>query len=240
MLRRVRRAIWVRAAAVSVVAAGLVLAGCSTVSGYTYLSHRQSSGSNLYFKVPSSWTVFSQQQIIDSENGVLNQTQIKQIENGGFITTFVGAHGATVADSTVINGNYPSGIVEAQPLSAEQQDEMSFANMRSVLLGTDPLNPSSGSTDTYNVLSYSTFTRTGGFRGNQMVVNITNQKGAVATFNQVAMVDSQTEFLYVIAVSCKASCYAANQGLITQVIKSWSVTQGSGLDEGTSATEGEG
>lgn len=239
MTRRVPRVTWARTAVLALVAAGIALAGCGNLSGYQYLSHRQSSGSDLYFKLPSSWTVFTQQQIIDSANGPLNKSQIQQIENGGYITTFVGASGAKISESTLINGDHPSGIVEAQPLSATDQDSMSFATMRTELLPSDPLNPPSP--DPYEVLSYSTFTRTGGFRGNQMVVDIKDSSGAVSTFTQVAMVDSQTEYLYLIAVSCKASCYAANEGLINQVIKSWSVTQGDSETSGSSsATEGAG
>lgn len=224
MTRRVRRVTWARTAILSCVAAGLILAGCGSLSGYQYLSHRQSSGSLLYFKLPSSWTVFDQQQIIDAANGQLNKSQVQQIEGSGWLTTFVGSGRASVAESTVINGSNPSGIVEARQLSSQDQDSMSFSSLRTELLPSDPLNPPSP--NPYQVLSYSTFTRPGGLRGNKMVVDIKDSSGAVSTFNQVAMVDSQTEWLYLIAVSCKASCYAANQGLINSVIESWNVKEG--------------
>jgi hypothetical protein len=224
MTLRVRRATWRRTAVLSLVAAGIALAGCGSLSGYQFLSHRQSSGSDLYFKLPSGWTVFSQQQIIDAANGQLNKSQVQQIAGSGWLTTFVGSNRASVAESTLINGSHPSGIVEARPLSAQDQDSMSFSTLRTELLPSDPLNPPNP--DPYQVLSYSTFTRTGGLRGNKMVVDIKDQSGAVSTFNQVAMVDSQTQWLYLIAVSCKASCYAANQGLINQVVQSWNVKVG--------------
>jgi hypothetical protein len=224
MTRRVRRVTWARTAILSCVAAGVILAGCGSLSGYQYLHHRQSSGSLLYFKLPSGWTVFDQQQIIDAANGQLNKSQVQQIEGSGWLTTFVGSSRASVAESTLINGSSPSGIVEARQLSAQDQDNMSFSTLRTELLPSDPINPPNP--NPYQVLSYSTFTRPGGLRGNKMVVDIKDQSGAVSTFNQVAMVDSQTEWLYLIAVSCKASCYAANQGLINQVIESWNVKEG--------------
>lgn len=209
--------------AILVFALAAALAGCSGVSGFQYLSHRQSSGSDLYFKVPSGWTVFDQHQLIEQANGPLNKSQLQQIAGSGWLETFVGSSPATVAQSTLINGSHPSGIVEARPLSPNEQDSLSLSSLRTELLPSDPLNPPSP--DPYQVLSYSTFTRSGGLRGNKMVVNIKDQNGAVSTFSQVAMVDGHTEWLYLIAVSCKASCYAANHGSISQVINSWNVKE---------------
>lgn len=37
------------------------------------------------------------------------------------------------------------------------------------------------------------------------------------------MVDSHTKWLYRIALSCRAACYAAYQGTINQVMASWGV-----------------
>jgi hypothetical protein len=205
------------------IAVGALLAGCGSLSGYQYVSHHQSSGSELYFKLPTGWKLFTQQEIIEAANGPLNKSQLQQIAGSGWLETFVGASRATVAESTLINGDHPSGIVEARPLSPTEQDSMSLSSLRTELLPSDPLNPPTP--DPYQVLSYSTFTRPGGLRGNKMVVDIKDQSGAVSTFNQVAMVDSQTQWLYLIAVSCKASCYASNQSLINQVINSWNVKE---------------
>ncbi|MBO0713771.1 MAG: hypothetical protein J2P59_03360 [Acidimicrobiales bacterium] len=224
MTLRVRWRTWARTTTLGLVAAGIALAGCGNLSGYQYLNHRQSSGSDLYFKLPSGWTVFNQQQIIDAANGRLNKSQVQQIAGSGWLTTFVGSGRASVGQSTLINGSHPSGIVEARPLSPQDQDGLSFSTLRTELLPSDPLNPPNP--DPYQVLNYSTFTRPGGLRGNKMVVDIKDQSGAVSTFNQVAMVDSQTQWLYLIAVSCKASCYASNQGLINQIIQSWNVKVG--------------
>lgn len=205
------------------VALGALLTACSNLSGYQYLSHRQSSGSDLYFKLPTDWKVFNQAQVIESANGKLNKSQIKQIEGEGWLITFVGATKATVAESDLIDGSHPTGIVEAKPLSPTDQDSMSFATLRTEVLSSDPLNPPSP--DPYQVVSYSTFTRPGGLWGNKMEVDIRGKGGAIATFNQVAMVNQDAAWLYLIAVSCKASCYSANQGLIKQVLTSWNVRE---------------
>lgn len=222
MVPRIGRVLW-RRGVVLLIVAGALVAGCANVSGYQYLSHRQSTGSDLYFKLPNHWKVFTQQQVIEQANGPISKSQLKQIEGEGWLVTFVGTPHGTVGESNVINGSHPTGIVEAMRLSPSSQDSISFATLRTELLSNDPLNPPSP--DPYEVLNYSTFTRPGGLWGNKMEVDIKGSNGAVATFNQVAMVDLKNSWLYLIAVSCKATCYAANQSLINQVLKSWNVKE---------------
>lgn len=59
----------------------------------------------------------------------------------GWLETFVGSLRANVATSTLINGWHPRGIIEAVPLTRKQQDDLSFARLRTELLPSDLLNP---------------------------------------------------------------------------------------------------
>lgn len=199
----------------------MILTGCG-LSGFRYLTHTQAAGPEMYVKLPTSWTVFSRHQLVEAAK----QAKQKNVSFGGpgWFETFDGSPHAEVSASTLINGWHPSGIVEARPLGAKQRDQISLARLRTELLPSDPLNPPSP--DPYTVLSYSTFTRPGGFWGNKMVVDIKDQAGAVSTFDQQAVVDNQTRWVYLIAVSCRAACYAAYQGQINQVMSSWGIHTG--------------
>ncbi len=203
----------------------LLLAGCGNLSGFQYVSHTDQSGADMYFQLPTGWKTFSQSQMIQAANGRrLSSSQIAQLEGSNFVETFVGSQRATLKEAGKINGSSPSGIIEAHPLSSSEQDSMSLAALRTQLLPSDPLNPPNPSP--YVVLNYSTFTRAGGLRGSNMTVDIRSSSGAISTFHQIAMVDSATNYLYLIAVSCQASCYNADQSLINQVITSWNVHEG--------------
>lgn len=209
-------------AAAAIVTQGFLLGGCGT-SGFRYVSHRQSSGPVLYFKIPDGWKVYDQRQIIDAANGALNGSQISQLTQSDWLETFDGSSHGSVTASESLNGSVPAGFVEARRLSLTEQDGFSLASLRTELLPSDPLNPPNPSP--YVVLHYTLFTRSGGLRGSHLVVDIKDSNGAVSTFNQMAMIYNGTNYIYLIALSCRASCYAANQGLIGQILDSWNVRE---------------
>jgi hypothetical protein len=205
-------------------AVSLALAGCG--SGYQYFSHRDDSGATAYFKVPSSWTTFDQGQVLQASNGPLTRDQIKQLENGQWLTSFYGASNATVNRASDISGPDPSGLTAVRLLSVSDRDTFSMASLRAAILGEDPFSPTAEKK--YQVLSYDEFTKSGGLRGSKMVVNVDLGGGTIATVNQVAMVDSGTKYLYLIGVGCRVSCYSINHGVIQQVVSSWTVKESPG------------
>jgi hypothetical protein len=201
---------------------GLGLSACG--SGYQYLSHRDDSGATAFFKLPSSWSLFDQAQVLQAANGPLTRQQISQISGGSWSTSFNAAPHATVNQAGDIGGPTPSGLTAVRQLSPSERDGFSLASLRSVILGDDPLGASSGAKK-YQVVRYDEFTRAGGIRGSRMVVNVDLGGGTLATLDQVAMVDTGTNHLYLIGLGCRVSCYAANHGVIDQVAKSWTVKE---------------
>ena len=95
--------------------------------------------------------------------------------------------------------------------------------MRQIILGADPLGANTNSP--FNVLNYTESTATGGVRESKLVTDIGQTGGLVSTFAQVVAVDPQTNWIYAIAITCKASCWGPNQGLINQILSSWNVKE---------------
>jgi hypothetical protein len=216
--RRTRRA--GVSAAVALVALSIALSGCLG-SSFAYFSHI-GSGTELYFKLPTKWSVFSAKQLIEASNGPLSATQITQIEQGNWETSFSAAPHPSAKQLIVEGSQYPNGVVFAKVLSADDRDQFSYSSMRSEILGEDPLTVSSSP---FNVLSYTEFTRPGGIRGSKMVTDISEANGVVETFAQVIAVNANTNYVYGIGVACKASCWGPNEGLINQVLNSWNVKE---------------
>ena len=194
------------------------LSGCLS-SGFTFVSHRNSDKTDLYFKVPTDWTLFSAKALIEANNGRLSQSQITQIENGQWLTSFSASPKASPKQPNPYGVKYPAGIVFARQLDPTTRDSFGYGSLRSIILGTDPLSGSSQ----YNVLSYSEFTKPGGIRGSKMEVDITGANQVVTTFAQVAVVDANTNWVFAIGLGCRASCWGPDQGLLTQVLNSWNV-----------------
>lgn len=203
----------------------LALSGCLSVStGFTYISHRSPDGTLLGFKLPEKWATFDTKQVLEAANGPLSTAEANQIAAGEWMTSFSAApkpNANFFADAE--HSNYPVGFASAQPLSESDRDDFSYSSMRAQLLGTDPL--AATSPDPYNVTAYSEFLGSGGIRGSRLTTFIKLSDGSSATLSQVVEVDPGTNWVFAIGVACKASCFGPNEGVINQVLKSWSVEE---------------
>lgn len=199
---------------------GLVLSGCQVGSSFQYVSHRAPDGVDLYFKVPPHWAIFNTDQVIEAQNGKLGPTQLRQIAGGEWIETMSPRPGVTPRSSIGIGKRYPTAVVESRQLGSSERDSLSFASMRSELLGTDPLTATSG----FQVLSYNEFALPGGIHGIKMIVNITGTS-PVLTFGQVTAVDANTNWIFAVGVGCQASCWGANASAVTQILNSWTLKE---------------
>lgn len=215
-----------RSAVVSLALVGcaIALSGCLS-SSFAYFSHG-AQGSELYFKLPARWKIFTAKQLIEAANGPLSQTQISQIEQGSWEMSFSGAPHPSPKQLLVENSSYPNGVVFARPLTEVDRDALSYGAMRAEILGQDPLTPSTTSAASpFNVLSYTEFSRPGGYRGSRLVTDISVTGGVTETFAQIVATDPKTNLIYGIALSCRASCWGPNSGLINQVLNSWNVKE---------------
>jgi hypothetical protein len=199
----------------------IVLSGCLG-SNFAYYSH-SNRGTDLYFKIPSGWHVFSAKQLVEATNGLLSQTQLNQIEGSEWETSFSAAPHPSAKQLILESSTYPNGFVFARQLAATDRDTLSYAALRSEILGQDPF--SSQATVLFNVLSYTEFTRPGGIRGSKLVTDVSGSNGLIETYAQVLAVDASANYVYGIGVACRASCWGPNQGLINQVLNSWNVKE---------------
>lgn len=196
----------------------LIFSGCLG-TGYTYVSHRNRDKTELFFKVPSRWKFFSDRQIILATNPNISSKQLKTLEGSRWLEAFTPDQRATVKSLSNYETKYPMGTVFARELGLDERQSYSLTSLRTEILATDPL----GSSSPDRVLSYREFTGPAGLRGSRMEVDIPTSGGKFVTFNQVAEVDAATNWVFVLAVGCTVSCWHHYGGIVTQVMKSWSV-----------------
>ncbi len=203
----------------------LILSAC--LSGrYTYVSHTNSSGGDSYFRFPSSWTEFSQDQIVTASDSKITLTQLKQIDATEWAYILSANPRATLANQKGLTSPKPFGISQQIELTAAQKSNFSLAALRTVFLPDDPLaKTASLSGYKYKVLSYSQFSNAYGMKGLRLLVNVTAPNGLTSTLDEAAAVDKATQWVYFIGLGCTETCFSANGATIKQIVNSWSVKE---------------
>ena len=202
---------------------GVLLSGCLT-NQYDFLNYVNSSGADMYFKVPANWSDFGPSTVFSSGNQKISPSQLAQLESGEWANIFYGQHNASLRAVTGIFSNHPFGIVQATKLNSAQHTTFSLSTLRTLLLPVDPLAKTSSAGGTsYSASSYSQFVTKSGMRGSKMVVRVKEGTGATSVLDQVAEVDSSTSWVYLIGVGCSAKCYGQNRAVINEIVNSWSV-----------------
>lgn len=186
--------------------------------GYSYFRH--TAGSSLtYFKLPTSWHTFSQSQILAAQG-----QQTSSFGPGAWTLAFDGSARPAVDDIFSPNSDGPTGLVRVRQLSPSEQDSYSLSDLRSELLGTDPLaGDSTPGKSSFNVLSFELVREPGGFHGMHMVVDVQSGGAAPYRLDQVSLLDGYSQWVYVLGVGCNRICFERNQGAIDQVVSSWTV-----------------
>ncbi len=223
---RLRRRLGTVAPTATLLGVALTLASCGG-SGYVYVSHRSPDKTNLYFKLPASWTSFNYSSNLKAANGALSAAQLQQIQILGahWYTSFSSVKHPTPDLLDNPSATHPEGLAFAAELSPNARDAYSLSSLRSEILGTDPLSQTSTAPSEFKVLNYSEFTAPGGLRGSRLVTDITPSGGFTDTYAQVVEVDQATNWVFGIAIGCRASCWGPNSGTIDQILNTWQVKE---------------
>jgi hypothetical protein len=200
------------AAAAAVVASAVALAGCAG-TGYHYV---KSSEDHTYFKVPDSWKLYSQQDLLD-HSPLTKDEKDKQLATS-WLTVFDASPKPSIAHVTGSKPAFPIGKAIVLHLSDADNDQVSLTSLRNLFFTVDDAVNANAAT----VLTYDPVNLDGGFHGAHLIVRYT-QKNTSITLNQIAVLDQQTHKIYALAVSCTSECYDKQQSKIEKVVASWTV-----------------
>ena len=203
---------------ITLMVAGLVamgaVAGCS--SEYNYV---KSSSDRTYFKVPSKWKLFDENDIVKGIGSNLTDAQRQQELNDNWRVAFDAAPKPTLRHLGATNAKDPSGIAVVRTLDFDAADTVSLSSLRNYFFDIDTaLQDQTGEVTAYDELQLD-----GGFHGNHLVANLTMADGGVMTIDQTVLIDQATTKLYALLVSCSSVCYEQNSKQIKQVVDSWTV-----------------
>ena len=197
----------------------VVLANACGGPAYTYVKNPDS---NAFFRVPHGWTLFSEDEVLDSQVQDLSPQGAEATRAAVWIAAFDGDPNASLGHVLQANSRYPEGFAQTRPLSDQERDSFSLSSIRNALFPLDQLT-ATGS-EQVEMLSSEHLVQKDGFRGLHLVFNI--RRGSdFLTVNQTGLIDSATEKLYLFVIGCEAHCYIRHQKLIDQIVSSWTVKE---------------
>ena len=204
--------------ALALVAAGAVaLAACGSPR-YHYV---KSTSDNTFMRVPRDWTIYDEDQLLQSsEESPESKEQFKQLS----WSVAFDASPKPSLDHILTVSDHPTGLAQVRRLLPGQRDTFSLSDLRSVLLRFDPLSNEAQLEGEVEVLESRDVQR-GGLNGSELLLNLKTEDGALVKWRQIALIDSAVSKVHVLALSCDAECYEANESVIESIIDSWKVTE---------------
>jgi hypothetical protein len=203
--------------AFGVLLAGL-LSGCAT--SVTYVG---SSTQDLYFKVPNTWEVFSQATL--KENGWIDPAASNQAALAGqshpVFETVAGANAKVASSVDTQSGPYPWAMAQVVALDGTDQANTSLAALADENYPIDQLNQDG---DRVQQLSPTRLLVDGALRGTRVAYEITSQQTGAISFEQVALVNSATDKVWLLDVGCSPACFQAHRAVFDNIVRSFIVT----------------
>ena len=201
------------------VLAGTAVAASASCGAPKY-HYVKSSADRTYVRVPHEWTLFHENELVNKlDQSPEARDQYKRLN---WSVAFDAAPRPSL-DHILSVSDHPTGLVQVSTLLPEQRDRFSLSTLRSVLLDLHPLEGEAQ--DSVEVLESRDVERPGGLHGNELLINIKTPEGRLVKWRQVALVDGAVRKVHVLAISCDAGCYAANEKVIDEVVSSWKVKE---------------
>lgn len=198
--------------------AAMVLAACGAPR-YHYV---KSTSDRTFMRVPSKWTLFDEDQLLKgSDDSAEAKEQFKKLT----WSVAFDASPRPSLDHILTQSRHPSGLVQVRTLLPAQRDSFSLADLRSLLLPFDPLSDEAQTAGDVEVLRSKEVSRPGGLHGSELLLNLKTPEGQLLKWRQIALTDAGVSKVHVLAISCDAECYAANEGVIDRIIASWKVKE---------------
>jgi hypothetical protein len=204
------------------VASAVLFSACGG-SGFVYVG---SSADKTFFKVPNNWTAYNKQEILVASH--LDQS----VDSQSAFHFLVGydsdpqpsiVHVTDKGLATV----YPTVLAWVRKLDTSDHETFSLSAIRNAVYPVDGFVQS----HLGEVLVVKDLIFPGGIHGTETIYDLSNGSYSISQTNatmrvaQVGLLDSGTNLFYLFMLRCSADCYSQNQGLIDQIVNSFTVKE---------------
>jgi hypothetical protein len=200
--------------ALAVVGVLAVVAGC----GQNQFRYVDNSTEGAFFKVPSGWKLYRVKAATPTDRLAPQATS-----DGRWQVVF---DSAAKPDETHVDDPAPKDIVGQAlilPLTAQQTDAVSAADLRSIFLGQDPVAAAQQGSSDIEIVSFNPVTTGSGLRGSRVVLNMKVDDKTWSTYDQTTLMDAAGSKVYAFEVRCESTCFKQNHDRIDQIVQSWQV-----------------
>ncbi len=223
---RLQRAVPIALAGVLALIAVGIISSSLVSSRFNYVSHTNVSGGDSYFRFPSNWASFSQDQVVVANDSKITPAQLRALDQTEWTEIFSADKGLSLANQKGLSSLKPFGVAQQLELTPQQKAVFKLATLRTIFVPDDPLSKSpSTSGYHYKVVSYKQYVSSDGLSHLEMLVDIRAPGGTSTVLDEAAAVDKNTQWVYFIGIGCTYSCFQANRSQILGVVKSWNVKE---------------
>jgi hypothetical protein len=202
-----------------VVGLALLLSSCGG-NGYTFVG---SQGDHVFLKVPSTWASY-QGSIILKAIGLDGTPSASSFK---WLAAFDASNSPRLGHVLTGLPEDPVVLAYVRELSPQTRDQFSLSAIRNARYPIDQLVNS----DQGDLISHKDIKLGGGLYGEQDVFDVTGGIGDISAangalmVNQIGILDPGNHKLYLLVISCTATCYQHNRNVIDEVARSYSVKE---------------
>jgi hypothetical protein len=208
-------------AAAGLVAIGLLLAGLLS-SCSTSVTYAGSSSQDVFYKLPRSWKLYNQTAL--QQMGMVNSTQNSQQQAAGnsyqrFVSFASPNQHLDKHGSPDLAGRFPWAYNTVESLGGSDAESISLSSLQDLVIPVDTLAQEGAAEQ----LAPAKYLVDGPLRGSRISYEAKTSAGPVS-FEQVALLNSPTNEVWLLAAGCSPACFASQKSVIDGVIKSFTVT----------------
>ncbi|HXW79344.1 MAG TPA: hypothetical protein VEJ84_07580 [Acidimicrobiales bacterium] len=190
------------------------------------MTYAGSSSQDVFFKLPRSWKLYNQTAL--QQMGMVNSTENSQQQAAGnsyqlFVSFASPSSHLNVHGSPDLAGRFPWAYNTVESLGGSDAESISLGSLQDLVIPVDTLAQQGAATQ----LAPEKFIVDGALRGTRVSYEAKTSAGPVS-FEQVALLNSPTNEVWLLAAGCSPACFTAQKSVIDGIVKSFTVTnQGS-------------
>jgi hypothetical protein len=178
------------------------------------------SEAHAFVKLPEGWTLYEEDDLLAGD-GDLTEEQRASLEANQWLVIFDASPDPT-PDHLSPFSEFPTGFALVRALNPLQEGDYSVDSLRNEVFPLDELE----SGDDFELHSDERLDLPGDMEGFQLTFSL-GQGERVSKVQQVSALDPAADVIYVLVISCEATCYENEEDVIDRVVRSWTVEEAS-------------
>ena len=176
------------------------------------------SEAHAFLKLPDEWTLYEEDDLLVTGSD-LTEEQRASLEANQWLVIFDASPEPT-PDHLSPFSEFPTGFALVRALNPLQEGDYSVDSLRNEVFPLDELE----SDDDFELHSEERLDLPGDMEGFRLTFSL-GQGERVSKVQQVSALDPTAAVIYLLVISCEATCYEEEEDVIDRVVRSWRVEE---------------